>query len=41
MLARDYAVLLGILFLSSLLVIVANMLVDLLQAWLDLRIRLR
>ena len=40
-LARDYAVLLGILFLSSLLVIVANMLVDLLQAWLDLRIRLR
>ena len=40
-LARDYAVLLGILFLSSLLVIVANMLVDLLQAWLDPRIRLR
>ena len=40
-LARDYAVLLGILFLSSLLVIVVNMLVDLLQAWLDPRIQVR
>lgn len=39
--ARDYNVLLGILFLSSLLVIVANMLVDLLQAWLDPRIQVR
>ena len=39
--ARDYNVLLGILLLSSLLVIVANMLVDLLQAWLDPRIALR
>ncbi len=40
-LARDYSVLLGILFLASLLVIVANMLVDLLQAWLDPRIHIR
>lgn len=40
-LARDYSVLLGILFLSSLLVIVANMLVDLLHAWLDPRIQVR
>ncbi|MDR2128224.1 MAG: ABC transporter permease [Burkholderiaceae bacterium] len=40
-LARDYSVLLGILFLSSLLVIAANMLVDLLQAWLDPRIQVR
>ena len=40
-LARDYNVLLGILFLSSLLVIVANMLVDILHAWLDPRIQLR
>ena len=39
--ARDYSVLLGILFLSSLLVIVANMLVDLIQAWLDPRIQVR
>lgn len=39
--ARDYSVLLGILFLASLLVIVANMLVDLLQAWLDPRIQIR
>ena len=40
-LARDYNVLLGILLLSSLLVIVANMLVDLLHAWLDPRIQVR
>lgn len=40
-LARDYSVLLGILFLASLLVIVANMVVDLLQAWLDPRIQIR
>lgn len=39
--ARDYTVLLGILLLSSLLVILANMLVDLLHAWLDPRIQLR
>ena len=39
--ARDYAVLLGILLLSSLTVIVANMLVDLLHAWLDPRIKTR
>lgn len=35
---RDYTVLLGILLLSSVLVIVANAVVDLLQAWLDPRI---
>lgn len=37
-LSRDFNVLMGVLFLSSLLVIVANMLVDLLHAWLDPRI---
>lgn len=37
-LARDFSVLLGVLLLSSLMVIVANMVVDLLQAWLDPRI---
>lgn len=36
--ARDFSVLLGILLLSSFLVIVANAAVDLLQAWLDPRI---
>jgi peptide/nickel transport system permease protein len=40
-LKRDFSVLLGILLLSSLMVIVVNMLVDLLQAWLDPRIALR
>lgn len=40
-LSRDYNVLLGILLLSSLLVILANVLVDLLHAWLDPRIQLR
>lgn len=35
---RDFNVLLGVLVLSSLLVIVANMLVDLLHTWLDPRI---
>lgn len=35
---RDFNVLLGILLLSSLLVIAVNLLVDLLQAWLDPRI---
>ncbi len=40
-LSRDYAVLMGILFFSSLMVIVVNMLVDLLQAWLDPRIQVR
>ena len=35
---RDFNVLLGVLVLSSLLVILANMLVDLLHAWLDPRI---
>ena len=39
MLKRDFSVLLGILLLSSLIVIVVNMLVDLLQAWLDPRQR--
>ena len=37
--ARDYNVLLGILLISSLLVIITNVLVDLLQAWPDPRIR--
>jgi peptide/nickel transport system permease protein len=37
-LARDFSVLLGVLLLSSLMVIVANVAVDLLQAWLDPRI---
>jgi peptide/nickel transport system permease protein len=37
--ARDYNVLLGILLISSLLVIITNVLVDLLQTWLDPRIR--
>jgi len=40
-LRRDFNVLLGILLLSSLLVIIANMVVDLLQAWLDPRIEVR
>jgi peptide/nickel transport system permease protein len=35
---RDYTVLLGILLLSSILVILANALVDIAQAWLDPRI---
>ncbi|MCX7326370.1 MAG: ABC transporter permease [Hyphomicrobiales bacterium] len=38
---RDYNVLLGVLLLSSFVVIIANMLVDLLQAWLDPRIEVR
>jgi peptide/nickel transport system permease protein len=38
---RDFSVLLGILLLSSLLVIVANVTVDLVQAWLDPRIEAR
>jgi peptide/nickel transport system permease protein len=38
---RDFNVLLGILLLSSLLVIAANVTVDLLQAWLDPRIEAR
>ena len=37
-LGRDFSVLLGVLLLSSLLVIVANVLIDLLHAWLDPRI---
>lgn len=40
-LKRDFSVLLGILLLSSMMVIVVNVLVDLLQAWLDPRIALR
>jgi peptide/nickel transport system permease protein len=40
-LKRDFSVLLGILLLSSLLVILVNMVVDLLQAWLDPRITVR
>jgi len=38
---RDFNVLLGILLLSSLLVIAANAAVDLVQAWLDPRIEVR
>jgi len=38
-LARDYAVLMGILFFSSLLVVAINMLIDVLHAWLDPRIQ--
>jgi peptide/nickel transport system permease protein len=37
--ARDFNVLLGVLLLSAFLVIAANILVDLLQAWLDPRIK--
>lgn len=37
-LARDFSVLLGVLLLSSLLVLLANMMIDLLHAWLDPRI---
>jgi peptide/nickel transport system permease protein len=37
--SRDYSVLMGILFLSSLMVIAANVLVDILHAWLDPRIQ--
>ena len=36
--SRDFTVLLGVLLLSSILVILANVLVDLIQAWLDPRI---
>ncbi|MFJ3467935.1 ABC transporter permease [Pseudomonas sp. NPDC090201] len=38
-LSRDYNLLLGILLLSSMLVVVVNVSMDLLQAWLDPRIR--
>jgi peptide/nickel transport system permease protein len=37
-LARDFSTLLGVLLLSSLLVIAANVVIDLLHAWLDPRI---
>jgi peptide/nickel transport system permease protein len=37
-LARDFSLLLGVLLLSSIVVIVANVLIDLLHAWLDPRI---
>jgi peptide/nickel transport system permease protein len=37
--ARDFTMLLGILLLSSLLVIAANVIVDLVQAWIDPRTR--
>jgi peptide/nickel transport system permease protein len=40
-LKRDFSVLLGILLLSSFMVIIVSMLVDLLQAWLDPRIAAR
>jgi peptide/nickel transport system permease protein len=35
---RDFSTLLGVLLLSSFVVIVANVLIDLLHAWLDPRI---
>jgi peptide/nickel transport system permease protein len=38
---RDFQVLLGILLLSSIVVIIANVVVDVLQSWLDPRIELR
>lgn len=38
-LTRDYQLLLGILLFSSLIVVIANVLVDLLQQWLDPRIK--
>lgn len=38
---RDYPILLGILFMSSLLVIFANMIIDIVQALLDPRIEVR
>ncbi|WP_296261127.1 MULTISPECIES: ABC transporter permease [unclassified Pseudomonas] len=40
-LSRDYNLLLGILLLSSILVIVVNVAMDLLQAWLDPRIQVQ
>ena len=40
-LSRDFTVLLGVLLLSAFLVIMANLLVDLLQIWLDPRIKAR
>jgi peptide/nickel transport system permease protein len=39
--SRDFSILLGILLLSSFVVISANMIVDLVQAWLDPRIEVR
>ncbi|MBV8850215.1 MAG: ABC transporter permease [Methylobacteriaceae bacterium] len=39
--SRDFSILLGVLLLSSFVVIIANMMVDLLQAWLDPRIEVR
>ena len=38
-LARDYTVVLGITVLVALMIIVANLIVDILQAYLDPRIR--
>ncbi len=38
LMSRDFNVLLGILFFSSMLVVLSNALIDLLQAWLDPRI---
>lgn len=40
-LSRDYNLLLGILLLSSMLVVVVNVAMDLLQAWLDPRIQVQ
>jgi peptide/nickel transport system permease protein len=41
MLARDYTVVLGITVLLALLIIVANLIVDIAQAYLDPRVRVR
>jgi len=41
MMKRDFTVLLGVLLLSSLLVILVNIAVDMLQLWLDPRIEVR
>jgi peptide/nickel transport system permease protein len=39
LLQRDLSVLLGILFMSSLVVVVANIIVDVIYGWLDPRLR--
>ena len=39
--SRDFAVLLGILLMSSLVIILANILVDILHYWIDPRTRRR
>jgi peptide/nickel transport system permease protein len=41
MLARDYTVVLGITVLLALLIMVANLIVDIVHAYLDPRVRVR